>query len=174
MPLVTLAAGAVLNCWAAAAFRYHLPIELLYAIGQQESSIRADAVYLNADGSVDLGMMQINSHWLPLLERYGISRDDLLRKPCTNIQVGAWILSQAVEQAGYNWQAIGAYNAGPIKPTMSPAQRLRKIAKYQRYSEQVIGRWKRLRAEAAAKSSPPRPPAPAVQVAASERDHAAR
>jgi soluble lytic murein transglycosylase-like protein len=174
--LAVLAAGAVLNCWAAASYRYHLPIELLYAIGQQESSIRSDAVSVNPDGSIDLGLMQINSRWLPVLQGYGISRDDLLQKPCANIQVGAWILSQAVERAGYNWQAIGAYNAGPINANMSKAQRQRKIAKYRRYSELVIGRWKRLKAQASAQgpAPSPRPPAPAAHIAVSEHVHADR
>ena len=30
----------------------------------------------------------------------------------TNIHVGAWVLAQKIQAAGYNWRAIGAYNAG--------------------------------------------------------------
>ena len=107
-------AASAINCWAAAGVRYDLPVDLLFAIGQVESGHRVDARGNNKDGSRDLGVMQINSRWLPLLAEYRISEQDLLTNPCTNIQVGAWILAQEVQRTGYSWESIGAYNAGPL------------------------------------------------------------
>lgn len=140
-------AGAVLNCWAAAAHRYDLPVELLYAIGQVESSHKVAAVGVNKDGSRDLGVMQINSRWLPTLNRYGITEGDLLTKPCTNIQVGAWILAQEVSRTGYTWYSIGAYNAGPLSAKSSDASRKKKLGIYRVYAGKVIARWKAIKAE---------------------------
>ena len=99
-------------CFEAAASRYHLPSSLLMAIGRAESGLRPAVYRVNADGSEDIGVMQINAWWLPRLEAYGITRADL-EEPCTNIQVGAWILAQEVIRFGYTWEAVGAYNAGP-------------------------------------------------------------
>ena len=55
--------------------------------------------------------MQVNSGWFEKLEVYGIAPSDLMNA-CTNIHVGAWILSQNIKMFGHSWQAIGAYNAG--------------------------------------------------------------
>jgi hypothetical protein len=61
-------------------------------------------------GSVDLGLMQINSRWLATLARYGITREGLL-EPCTSVMVGAWILADLFARHGTTWEAVGAYNA---------------------------------------------------------------
>lgn len=139
------AVSVAVNCWSAAAVRYDLPVDLLFAIGQVESSHMAHAVAVNTNGTADLGIMQINSSWLRVLEPYGIDRRVLLEQPCTNIQVGAWILAQEVARFGYSWQAIGAYNAGPITSKMSQERRERKLAQYQVYGEKVLARWQALR-----------------------------
>lgn len=141
MDAATAVAGVVLNCWAAAAYRYDLPVDLLFAIGQVESAHKVGAIGVNTNGSRDLGLMQINDRWLPLLATYGIREDDLLSKPCTNVQVGAWILAQEVQRSGYTWQSIGAYNAGPLRTTASVDDRNRKLAKYRAYANRVLSRW---------------------------------
>jgi soluble lytic murein transglycosylase-like protein len=105
-------------CFDEAAARYRLPVSLLQAISRVESAGRPDAINRNKNGSYDIGHMQINSGWLPLLKRYGIE-ERMLFDACTNTHVGAWILAQSVAKLGYNWDAIGAYNAA------SPQKRLR-------------------------------------------------
>lgn len=79
--------------------------------------MRPNAVNRNTDGSVDIGLMQINSSWLPSLARYGITRAHLF-DACVNAYVGSWILSRNIQQLGLTWDAVGAYNA------RSPAKRL--------------------------------------------------
>lgn len=138
--VVAAAAAAALNCWGAAAYRYNLPVELLYAIGQQESQLKPHVVAVNNNGTRDIGVMQVNSSWLPVLERYGITERHLL-DACTNIQVGSWILAQEVQRYGYTWQAIGAYNAGACSRRSCSW----KIPIYRRYSEKVLARWHKLR-----------------------------
>merc|ERR1711862_384254 len=99
------------NCWVDAGTRYQVDPWLLYAIAEQESSLNPLAVnHNNRDKSRDVGIMQINSFWFPKLEKYGLSEQRLF-DPCTNIHVGAWILSQSIQVFGNNWRAVGAYNA---------------------------------------------------------------
>lgn len=99
-------------CWGDAAARYGVPVQLLKAVAQVESSNRARVVARNTNGSLDIGYMQVNDWWLPHLSRYGIGKQTLLDDPCINLNVGAWILRQGIDRYGYNWQGIGAYGAG--------------------------------------------------------------
>lgn len=69
-----------------------------------------DSVGRNKNGSLDLGLMQINTVWLNDLARYGISKTQLMDS-CTSIYVGAWIMSKNIRNYGYTWRAIGAYNS---------------------------------------------------------------
>jgi hypothetical protein len=87
-------------CWQDAARRYGVDAQLLYAIAQHESNLNPHAInrsHAARTGSIDIGLMQINSRWLPLLARHGLREADLL-EPCLNLQVGAWILAQVSTQ----------------------------------------------------------------------------
>jgi soluble lytic murein transglycosylase-like protein len=97
-------------CWDDAASRYRVSSDLLYAIARTESGLNPHAVGRNRDGSRDIGLMQINSTWLPTLASHGIEERHLF-EPCTNIHVGAWILAGNIHRLGYTWEAVGAYNA---------------------------------------------------------------
>ena len=97
-------------CWEQAAERYGVSPDLLYAIARTESGLDPRAVGHNRNGSRDIGLMQINSAWLPRLSTHGIVETDLF-DPCTSIHVGAWILAGNVRRLGYTWEAVGAYNA---------------------------------------------------------------
>lgn len=120
------------DCFRWAGQRYGLSPTLLQAIAQQESGINPRAINRNTNGSYDIGMMQINSSWLPKLKRHGILEPDLW-EPCTNILVGAWILSSNIRELGPTLNALGAYNA------RHPERRLA-------YARQVLRRWEVLRA----------------------------
>ncbi|WP_063549004.1 transglycosylase SLT domain-containing protein [Burkholderia territorii] len=105
------------DCLDDAATFQKVSVSLLRGIAQVESGMNPNAVNTNTNGTVDIGLMQINSTWLPTLAREGITRESLF-DACTNAYVGAWILSQNIRQLGANWNAIGAYNAA------SPDKRL--------------------------------------------------
>lgn len=105
LPLTALSA-----CFDEASRRYRIHPDLLRAISKVESSGNANAMNRNRNGSRDIGHMQINSTWLPTLKQYGISERSLF-DPCINTFVGAWVLANNFKDLGYNWVAIGAYNA---------------------------------------------------------------
>lgn len=126
-PLLGLAwTASHAGCFELAAQRYKVPAPLLKAIALQESGGRAHAVNRNTNGSTDIGLMQINSAWLPTLARHGIAEQHLF-DPCVSALVGAWILSNNFARLGYTRQGLGAYNA------VSPHKR-------ERYARQVLQR----------------------------------
>lgn len=113
--LMSLIAGAlatpcVADCLDDAAAYRHLNPALVRAIAQHESGMRATAVNINSNGSEDIGLMQINSSWLPTLSRFGIRREHLF-DACVNAYVGTWILASNCHRLGATWKCVGAYNA---------------------------------------------------------------
>lgn len=111
--LFTTSASAYQQCFKQAAERYSIPLALLYAIAKVESNFDPNAVNRNTNKTSDHGLMQINSSWFDKLEkRYGIRRENVINDPCTNVEVGAWILASNFQSKGRKWDAVGAYNAG--------------------------------------------------------------
>jgi len=106
----------VKGCWDNAGKAYNLDPWLLMAVAKVESSFKHNAINTNKNKSTDLGMMQINTIWLPTLKKFGITQRELLN-PCTSIFVGAWIMAQNIRNFGYNLDGIGAYNS-PRNPTI--------------------------------------------------------
>lgn len=99
------------ECFQQSAKEFTQDVNLLKAISKAESNFNEQAISTpNDDGSVDIGLMQINSGWIPKLKKHGITRE-MLFDPCVNIKVGAWILAKNVEAYGNVWRAVGAYNA---------------------------------------------------------------
>lgn len=110
--LLLLSQSALANCWNSAGRYYHVDPWLLFAVAEVESDMNPYAVGYNRDGTRDVGLMQINSTHFPELERKGVDEYRLMTEPCTSIMVGASILSGMIKVYGYNWEAVGAYNAG--------------------------------------------------------------
>ncbi|EAA9297850.1 lytic transglycosylase [Salmonella enterica] len=108
------------SCFAAAGARYQIEPVLLKSIAAAESSLVPDAVNVNRSKktgkpvSRDYGLMQINSAHIPRLQKMGVIKEpgELLRKPCLNIQIGAWILAAHFQVCGVSWNCLGSYNAG--------------------------------------------------------------
>jgi len=103
-------AHADVDCFVAAAAYQHVSPVVLRAIAWQESRGNANAVHRNRNGSIDYGMMQINSVHLPALSRYGVSAADLMN-PCSSVYVAAWHLHRMMLKYGNTWQAVGAYHS---------------------------------------------------------------
>lgn len=100
-------------CWEAAAARHGVDPWLLYATAYVESRYSPGAVSGNTNGTVDMGLMQVNSTWLPTLRKYGITRATLMNA-CASTYIGAWIMAQNFRRYGYSWKAIAAYNVGSL------------------------------------------------------------
>lgn len=127
----SLDAAQVRSCLRDAAQRYQLDAQLLYAIALVESGLNPRALNRsNANGTRDIGLMQINSSWLPRLAQKNITESDLY-DPCVSAEVGAWILADNIARLGATWRAVGAYNA------RSTARRVAYVRRVQRQLERL-------------------------------------
>lgn len=99
--------------------RYDVDERLLRAIQFTENEPgNATDISYNKDGSWDIGLMKINSSWLPKLQKMHITEKDLL-DPCISVNVGAWILAENIVSYGRTWKAVGVYNS----PTLANQQK---------------------------------------------------
>ncbi|NTY36881.1 MULTISPECIES: lytic transglycosylase domain-containing protein [Burkholderia cepacia complex] len=126
-------ANARADCFDEAARYQQVNPLILRAIAWQESRNRPGALNKNTNGSIDYGLMQINSVHLSTLSRYGIDRGTLM-EPCKNVYVAAWHLKQKMNRYGNTWQAVGAYHSE------TPSQR----DKYARQIAGILTQWKLL------------------------------
>ena len=105
-----------LACMALVAQIYGLPPRVLPSIQAVEGG-GPGTVHRNADGSDDLGVMQINTLWLPALSRYtsldpAEVRNRLLRRPCFNIAAAGLILRTYLDETrGDLMRAVGNYHS---------------------------------------------------------------
>ncbi|WP_218919667.1 lytic transglycosylase domain-containing protein [Shewanella psychrophila] len=111
-------------CFGEADFYYHANSKLLGAIAKVESDYQSHAININRNSqskttSIDYGLIQINSHWFFRLSPFGVNKDNLLSDACNNVNIGAWVLSQNFSTHGYNWNSVGAYNAGFSAKTLT-------------------------------------------------------
>lgn len=95
-------------CYEEAGAQYNIAPELLRAIALSETGEDPSKIGYNKNGSIDLGLMQINSSWIEVMK---LDKNSLLHDPCYNVMVGAAILRYCMDIYGYNWEAIGCYNA---------------------------------------------------------------
>ncbi|RKP45505.1 lytic transglycosylase domain-containing protein [Trinickia fusca] len=129
-------APARADCFDEAAQYQKVNPLILRAIAWQESHNRPDAKHKNANGSVDYGLMQINSIHLPTLAQYGISSNTLM-EPCKSVYIAAWHLRQKMNKYGNTWQAVGAYHSE------TPSLR----DHYARQIVDILTQWKLLQAQ---------------------------
>ncbi|MEX3924007.1 lytic transglycosylase domain-containing protein [Paraburkholderia sp. BR10936] len=103
---------------------------VLRGIAAHESNNNPKAVHRNKNGTVDYGMMQINSVNLKELNKYGIHRRDLMDE-CKSIYAGAFLLKQKMVKHGNTTTAIGAYHSE------SPKERRRYAKLIQKQVEKI-------------------------------------
>ncbi|MBL8384223.1 MAG: lytic transglycosylase domain-containing protein [Burkholderiales bacterium] len=103
-------APASADCIEAAARSFGVHGDILRAIAIVESRARPAAVNVNANGSVDRGLYQINSVHLAELAAAGIVADDL-HDVCLSSHIAALLLKRKVAAFGNTWAAVGAFHS---------------------------------------------------------------
>jgi soluble lytic murein transglycosylase-like protein len=98
------------GCISNAASYHGVDVRLLRAVFTVESSLNPFAVSKNTNGSVDLGIAQINSQHWPKLAAIGIKPEHLY-DPCVASYVGAWMLRKNIDTHGLTWQSVARYHS---------------------------------------------------------------
>jgi soluble lytic murein transglycosylase-like protein len=106
-PVPSLAAD---QCLMPAAQRHGVNPHILRAILQVESGMRPHVVNRNRNGSIDVGMAQINSIHFRELSQWGITPERLL-DPCVATHVAAWHLKRVMLRHGNTWFGVAAYHS---------------------------------------------------------------
>lgn len=157
--LAALVPGAdvVSGCLDAAQRHFNTPPGLVHAIAKVESGGNPRAVNtVNRNGTVDYGLMQVNSVHLPRLRGLGIDREHLFN-PCINAFAGAQILARNLaETGGAVVAALSMYNTGRPDSAVGLS-----------YAQKVLARWQggeRLQWAATTPGKALPPPALAVNV----------
>lgn len=152
--LLCCASGSAFSaqCWTGPGKQYGIDPLLLLSIAQVESSMNPNAVNKNKNGTIDIGLMQINSSNFPMLAQAGFDRKKITDS-CTSIQVAAVVLSGFIKRHGYTWTAIGAYNAGSAPSRAGARKRYatkvwqiyRKVLRDRQEQEKLLAQWRRHR-----------------------------
>ena len=98
------------KCIVGAAQYHGVNPYLLRAILMVESRLNPKAMNVNTNGTRDIGVAQINSIHLPVLQNHGIKESHLM-DGCVNTYVGAWLLRKQISRYGLNWFGIAAYHS---------------------------------------------------------------
>ncbi len=124
-----------LACMAVVAQLYDLPPRVLPSIQAVEGG-GIGVVHRNRDGTEDMGVMQINTLWLPTLARYSQQpvaevRRQLLTSPCYNISAAGLILHGYLQETGGDlMRAVGNYHSHtPMHNQGYQAKVLRSVAR---------------------------------------------
>ncbi len=107
---------AIEGCILAAARIHKLPPAMLVILLNVEGG-SLGRVSQNMNDTVDIGPMQVNQVWIPLVATHWHAtaaatfralRDNF----CANVEAGAWILRQGLDEAGSDfWRGVGYYHS---------------------------------------------------------------
>ena len=91
-------------CFADASEKHNVDERVLIAIAKYESNFNERAVSpKDRGGHTSYGIMQISDVWKPLLEKNGLTIEDLY-EPCKNIQLGAYLYKKDPKNFGKRWK----------------------------------------------------------------------
>ena len=107
---------AFASCIYSAAHAYRVPPQAITSIMSVEGGHQGQAVGPNINGTYDLGLMQVNSRWVPQLAQiwhvnYRTAYAALRDNNCENIYVGTWILKQNIAGTGSLSSGIAHYHS---------------------------------------------------------------
>lgn len=98
------------QCIVPASTYHNVNPYVLRAILNVESGLNPGALGKNQNGSVDIGIGQINSIHLKELAQFGIGPAHL-QETCIGTYVAAWHLKKAITARGNTWEGVASYHS---------------------------------------------------------------
>ena len=98
-------------CFDEAALAYKVSPYILKAIAKHESRNDSGLVLKNTNGTLDIGLMGVNTRNLEPGGPLASIKPEQLLDPCTNVMAGAYLLQRKVAKYGMTWTAVGAYHS---------------------------------------------------------------
>ena len=134
---MTITAKALSMCIFAASQTYAVPPSVILGVLKVEGG-KVGMANRNKNGTYDLGLMQINTIWVPDLARYwgvpeSVAVKYLRDDACVNIGVGAWILRTKMDQTGSLYDGIAHYHSAT--PHLGSKYRKKVINAMERYQQ---------------------------------------
>jgi hypothetical protein len=111
-----ISASTIRSCILAAANLHREPPALLLILLNVEGGTLG-AVSQNTNGTVDIGPMQVNQIWVPTVAAHwdastNATYEALRYNFCANVEAGAWILRQGLDEArGDLWGGVAYYHS---------------------------------------------------------------
>ncbi len=108
--------ATIRGCLEAASRAYRVPPAILVVLLNVEGG-SLGAVSQNTNGTVDIGPMQVNQIWVPQVAAHWSTTNDRAYRAlrdnfCANLEAGAWILRQGLDEAHGNfWEGVGYYHS---------------------------------------------------------------
>lgn len=104
-----------LKCFMREADQHQIDPYVLLAVMKTEGG-RAGELALNANGTVDLGPMSVNTVWLPSLAKHYRTTEPELKNRlasdgCANVAAGALILKGKIASTGSVWEGVARYHS---------------------------------------------------------------
>jgi len=121
---LAISPGVQADCFDRVGQAFSISPLLLEAIAFKESHLNPAAINTaNSNNTEDVCMMQVNSIHFSRLKTLGVTRQRLLKEPCTCVATGAWVLHGLFRQYGRSWNTVGMYNTGPSPARQGLRQR---------------------------------------------------
>lgn len=113
--------------------KFDVPLSLAFALAHTESEFQADASHVNANGSIDRGLFQLNSNTFTKL------KESDFYDPNVSAYYGLNHLKFCLNTAGNEIAALAMYNAGStkVRKNNTPQTTLNYISKIQTYKHMV-------------------------------------
>jgi hypothetical protein len=108
--------ATIRGCIEASSRAYRIPPAILVILLNVEGG-SLGAVSQNTNGTVDIGPMQVNQIWVPGVAAHWSTTNDRAYRAlrdnfCANLEAGAWILRQGLDEAhGDFWEGVGYYHS---------------------------------------------------------------
>lgn len=125
------------NCSIEAASRYGFDPSILIAIAEKEGG-KPESKVKNSNGTIDYGLLQVNTVWLNDLRKHGIKTEHVLGDTCYPYHLAAWRIKRHIvyDKNGDLYTKVSNYHSKTKKYNdIYKKDLIKRVAKWQSWFE---------------------------------------